>query len=555
MHRTTVAPGERVLVFGAAGGLGLAVLQVAKALGATTIGVVSTEAKAEVARQAGADETIVGYDDVESAVRAIAPDGIDLVADPVGGEAIGGRRSACCAGDGRFVVLGFAGGEIPKLGAQPDHVRQHRRRRRRLRGLCRERHDTAQAVARASTSWSLPATRIRSSIVALPLERSAMRCAGSRTARCRARSCSSCAEPAARLERRGVRRPRLPTSSASNGWIARPSASIAAVCVGSTWANTAGPLIGLLGASSRPDAVSERPAEARELLQGDARAQVVEQLERRDHLLERGVAGPVAQPVDGDVDPVRAGHHPGDACWRRRARSRCGNGRRPPAPVASRARPTSRATSSGVATPTESATYTRPAPAAAAARHRSARNAGSARVQSLGMNATSAPASTARPIAAPVRRSTSGRLVPSTRCRRSDERATTLTIVGAAGHARVDLGLPVGHEGQGDRLDARPGQTASDGGHRSGVLGEASGIADLHRRHAGGVEPAGELDLRVEVEPDPLALLALPQGDVVDLDGRGRPPGRPQLGQRVDRADGIAGHGYETVNPPSTISS
>jgi NADPH:quinone reductase len=117
VHRTTLSPGERVLMFGAAGGLGVAVLQVAKALGATTIGVVSNERKAEVARRAGADETIVGYDELEAAVRAIAPEGVDLVADPVGGDAIARASIRLLRADGRFVVLGFAGGEIPKLGA------------------------------------------------------------------------------------------------------------------------------------------------------------------------------------------------------------------------------------------------------------------------------------------------------------------------------------------------------------------------------------------------------------------------------------------------------
>jgi hypothetical protein len=80
---------------------------------------------------------------------------------------------------------------------------------------------------------------------------------------------------------------------------------------------------------------------------------------------------------------------------------------------------------------------------------------------------------------------------------------------GAAGQARVDLGLPVGHERQRDRLDARPGQRPRDGAHRPRVLGEASRVSDLHRRRAGALEQAGKLELGVEVEADALALLSL----------------------------------------------
>ena len=146
-HRTSVAPGERLLVFGAAGGVGIAILQIAKALGATTIGVVSSEAKAEVARRAGADETIVGYDDIEAAVKALYPDGIDLVADPVGGEAIARASVKMLRRDGRFVVLGFAGGEIPKLGLNRIMFANIAVVGAAYGAYVEERHDVAQAVA------------------------------------------------------------------------------------------------------------------------------------------------------------------------------------------------------------------------------------------------------------------------------------------------------------------------------------------------------------------------------------------------------------------------
>jgi NADPH2:quinone reductase len=147
-HRTSVASGERLLVFGAAGGLGIAVLQVAKALGAITIGVVSSQAKADVAKQAGADETIIGYDDVEAAVKALYPDGIDLVADPVGGEAIARASVKMLRRDGRFVVLGFAGGEIPKLGLNRIMFANIAVVGAAYGAYVEERHDVAQATAK-----------------------------------------------------------------------------------------------------------------------------------------------------------------------------------------------------------------------------------------------------------------------------------------------------------------------------------------------------------------------------------------------------------------------
>ena len=114
--RARLKPGERVLVPGAAGGVGVATLQVARGLGAQTIGLVSSEHKAAVARAAGAHDVIVGYDGLEDALAEIAPEGVDVVADPVGGEALLRASIRSLALDGRFVVLGFAGGEIPKIG-------------------------------------------------------------------------------------------------------------------------------------------------------------------------------------------------------------------------------------------------------------------------------------------------------------------------------------------------------------------------------------------------------------------------------------------------------
>ncbi|WP_110207546.1 NADPH:quinone oxidoreductase family protein [Nocardioides daejeonensis] len=113
-RRGALRPGETLLVHGAAGGLGAALLQAGRALGARVIGVVSTEAKADLARAAGAHETVL-TDDWLSAVRALAPRGVDLVADTVGGgRFLDSVRSL--AKEGRLLVLGFADG-IPTVAA------------------------------------------------------------------------------------------------------------------------------------------------------------------------------------------------------------------------------------------------------------------------------------------------------------------------------------------------------------------------------------------------------------------------------------------------------
>ena len=113
-HRGGLVGGETVLVHGAAGGLGVALVQRAKLAGARVIGVVSTAEKAAVARAAGADETIApeGFLD---AVRALTNgSGVDVVADPVGGDRFTDSLRSL-ATDGRLLVLGFTGRSIPTV--------------------------------------------------------------------------------------------------------------------------------------------------------------------------------------------------------------------------------------------------------------------------------------------------------------------------------------------------------------------------------------------------------------------------------------------------------
>ncbi len=114
-ERAELEPGETVLVLGASGGVGTASLQVAKGLGARTIAVVSTDAKAEVARDAGADEVILLDGFKDAAHELTGGKGVDVVVDPVGGDAFTDALRSL-APQGRVMVVGFAAGQgIPEV--------------------------------------------------------------------------------------------------------------------------------------------------------------------------------------------------------------------------------------------------------------------------------------------------------------------------------------------------------------------------------------------------------------------------------------------------------
>src|SRR3954462_9601680 len=113
-RRARLEKGETVLVHGAAGGVGTAACQLAAAHGARVIAVVSTPDKGEVARAAGADEVVL-VDGFRDEVRRLTDGrGVDVVVDPVGGDRFTDSLR-CLAREGRLVVLGFTGREIPTV--------------------------------------------------------------------------------------------------------------------------------------------------------------------------------------------------------------------------------------------------------------------------------------------------------------------------------------------------------------------------------------------------------------------------------------------------------
>jgi NADPH2:quinone reductase len=118
--RGRIQPGETVLVLGATGGVGLAAIQLAKAIGAKVLAGVSSASKSDIVREAGADEIIDLSrpnlrDSLREQVYAVTDTrGADIVLDPLGGDIFDAALRAV-AWRGRVVVIGFAAGRIPTL--------------------------------------------------------------------------------------------------------------------------------------------------------------------------------------------------------------------------------------------------------------------------------------------------------------------------------------------------------------------------------------------------------------------------------------------------------
>lgn len=114
--RAQLKPGETLLVLGASGGVGLAAVQLGKAMGARVIAAASSDSKLDVCRQNGADDVInYASDDLRTRIKVLtAGKGVDVIYDPVGGP-YSEPALRDMAWNGRFLVVGFAAGDIPKI--------------------------------------------------------------------------------------------------------------------------------------------------------------------------------------------------------------------------------------------------------------------------------------------------------------------------------------------------------------------------------------------------------------------------------------------------------
>jgi NADPH2:quinone reductase len=114
VRRGRLQEGETVLVHGAAGGIGTAAVQLAKAYGARVVAVTSTPEKGEVARRAGADDVVLAEGFKDAVKELTGGRGVDVVVDPVGGDRFTDSLR-CLAREGRLLVIGFTEGSIPTV--------------------------------------------------------------------------------------------------------------------------------------------------------------------------------------------------------------------------------------------------------------------------------------------------------------------------------------------------------------------------------------------------------------------------------------------------------
>lgn len=113
-QRADLQPGETLCVVGASGATGVAAVQIGKIMGATVIGVASSEEKRAIARAAGAD-IVLGYDNLKDELKkATGGKGVDVAYDSVGGEAFDALARSM-AWNGRLLIIGFASGTIPSF--------------------------------------------------------------------------------------------------------------------------------------------------------------------------------------------------------------------------------------------------------------------------------------------------------------------------------------------------------------------------------------------------------------------------------------------------------
>ena len=114
-YKAHLKPGERLLVLGASGGIGLTAVELGKLMGAEVIAVARGAEKLAVAKAAGADHLLDSdTDDIRERVKALG--GADVVYDPIGGEQFKAALRACNP-EARLIPLGFASGEVPQIPA------------------------------------------------------------------------------------------------------------------------------------------------------------------------------------------------------------------------------------------------------------------------------------------------------------------------------------------------------------------------------------------------------------------------------------------------------
>jgi NADPH2:quinone reductase len=114
VRRARAQPGETLLVHGAAGGVGTAAIQIGRALGLRTVAVVSDEAKKQFALRSGAQQAVPSGGWLAAVRDVLGERAIDIVIDPVGGDRMTDSLRSLTP-EGRLVVLGFTGGEIPTV--------------------------------------------------------------------------------------------------------------------------------------------------------------------------------------------------------------------------------------------------------------------------------------------------------------------------------------------------------------------------------------------------------------------------------------------------------
>ena len=125
-ERARAQPGQQILVLGAGSGIGLAAVDVARALGLRVIAGASSEDKRELARRMGASDVIdTSSENVKERTRELSGGGVELVYDPVGGD-LADHGLRALRDDGQLLVMGFASGTIPRLPANQVLLRNRR---------------------------------------------------------------------------------------------------------------------------------------------------------------------------------------------------------------------------------------------------------------------------------------------------------------------------------------------------------------------------------------------------------------------------------------------